>query len=103
MLTRREVLVGAIATGASMRIRTAVAKASEPATPVNLVHKRSVRFPLSVCLTGWTKPTIVLWGVSVYTALEALSLSSSSSQTDPPVATTSSHATRGIETHRLFQ
>jgi hypothetical protein len=38
MLTRREVLVGAIATGASMRIRTAVAKASEPATPVNLVH-----------------------------------------------------------------
>src|SRR5438876_337903 len=35
MLTRREVLVGAIAFGASMRIRTALAKASQPATSVN--------------------------------------------------------------------
>jgi predicted TIM-barrel fold metal-dependent hydrolase len=35
MLTRREVLLGAIAAGASMRIRTAVAQASQPATPVN--------------------------------------------------------------------
>lgn len=35
MLTRREVLVGAIAAGVNMRIRTAVAKASQPATPVD--------------------------------------------------------------------
>jgi hypothetical protein len=35
VLTRREVLVGAIAFGASMRARTAHAKASQPATPVN--------------------------------------------------------------------
>jgi predicted TIM-barrel fold metal-dependent hydrolase len=35
MLTRREVLVGAIAAGAIMRIRTALAKASKPATPVD--------------------------------------------------------------------
>jgi predicted TIM-barrel fold metal-dependent hydrolase len=35
MLTRREVLVGAIAAGAIMRIRTALAKASQPATPVD--------------------------------------------------------------------
>jgi predicted TIM-barrel fold metal-dependent hydrolase len=35
MLTRREVLIGAIALSASMRIRTARAKASQPATPVD--------------------------------------------------------------------
>jgi predicted TIM-barrel fold metal-dependent hydrolase len=35
MLTRREVLVGAIAIGAIMRIRTALAKASQPAMPVD--------------------------------------------------------------------
>lgn len=35
MLTRREVFVGVIATGAIMRIRTALAKASQPATPVD--------------------------------------------------------------------
>jgi predicted TIM-barrel fold metal-dependent hydrolase len=35
MLTRREVLVGAIAIGAAMRIRTTLAKASQPATPVD--------------------------------------------------------------------
>ena len=34
MLTRREVLIGAIVLGASVRIRTARAKASRPATPV---------------------------------------------------------------------
>src|SRR5438552_10816327 len=35
MLTRREVLIGAIAVGATMHIRTGFAKASQPATPVN--------------------------------------------------------------------
>jgi len=35
MLTRREILVGAIAAGAIMRTRTGLAKASRPATPVN--------------------------------------------------------------------
>jgi predicted TIM-barrel fold metal-dependent hydrolase len=35
MLTRREVLVGAIAIGATMHFRTALAKASQPATPVD--------------------------------------------------------------------
>jgi predicted TIM-barrel fold metal-dependent hydrolase len=35
MLTRREILVGAIAVGAIMRTRTGFAKASQPATPVN--------------------------------------------------------------------
>ena len=35
MLTRRELLVGAIAIGAMTRIRTALAKASQPATPVD--------------------------------------------------------------------
>jgi predicted TIM-barrel fold metal-dependent hydrolase len=35
MLTRRELLVGAIAIGAMTRIRTVVAKASQPATPVD--------------------------------------------------------------------
>ena len=35
MLTRRELLVGAIAVGAMTRIRTVVAKASQPATPVD--------------------------------------------------------------------
>ncbi len=35
MLTRREVLLGAIAAGATMRLRSAFAKASQPATPVN--------------------------------------------------------------------
>jgi len=35
MLTRREILVGAIAAGAVMRTRTGLAKASQPATPVN--------------------------------------------------------------------
>ena len=35
MLTRREVLVGAMAAGVIMRTRTGFAKASQPATPVN--------------------------------------------------------------------
>ena len=35
MLTRREVLIGAIAAGAAMHLRTGFAKASQPATPVN--------------------------------------------------------------------
>src|SRR5712692_6989753 len=35
MLTRREVLVGAIVAGAVMRARPSLAKASQPATPVN--------------------------------------------------------------------
>jgi predicted TIM-barrel fold metal-dependent hydrolase len=35
MPTRREVLLGAIAAGATMRFRSAFAKASQPATPVN--------------------------------------------------------------------
>jgi predicted TIM-barrel fold metal-dependent hydrolase len=35
MPTRREVLLGAIAAGATMRFRSAIAKASQPATPVN--------------------------------------------------------------------
>src|SRR5881398_3118799 len=35
MLTRREVLIGAIAAAAAMRFRTGLAKASQPATPVN--------------------------------------------------------------------
>ena len=35
MLTRREVLVGAIAIGAIMRTQTTLAKASQPATPVD--------------------------------------------------------------------
>jgi predicted TIM-barrel fold metal-dependent hydrolase len=35
MPTRREVLLGAIAAGATMRFRCAFAKASQPATPVN--------------------------------------------------------------------
>ncbi|HTU02947.1 MAG TPA: hypothetical protein VMG58_14055, partial [Candidatus Sulfotelmatobacter sp.] len=35
MLTRREVLVGAIATGAVLRTRTAFAKAAQPSTRVN--------------------------------------------------------------------
>ncbi len=35
MPTRREVLIGAIAVGATMHIRTGFAKASQPATPVN--------------------------------------------------------------------
>ncbi len=35
MLTRREVLIGAIAAGATMHLRTGFAKASQPATPVN--------------------------------------------------------------------
>ena len=35
MLTRREVLLGAIAIGAMMRARTGLAKASQPATPVD--------------------------------------------------------------------
>src|SRR2546421_9784333 len=35
MLTRREVLIGAIAAGATMHFRTGFAKASQPATPVN--------------------------------------------------------------------
>ena len=35
MLTRRELLTGAIAIGAMTRIRTVLAKASQPATPVN--------------------------------------------------------------------
>jgi len=35
MLTRRELLVGALAAGATMHMRTSFAKASQPATPVN--------------------------------------------------------------------
>src|SRR5438046_9080285 len=35
MLTRRDVLIGAIAAGAAMHFRSAFAKASQPATPVN--------------------------------------------------------------------
>src|SRR5213596_1285095 len=35
MLTRREVLIGAIAAGATMHLRTGFAKASQPATPVH--------------------------------------------------------------------
>src|SRR5438128_3823134 len=35
MPTRREVLIGAIAVGATMRTRIGFAKASQPATPVN--------------------------------------------------------------------
>ena len=35
MLTRRDVLIGALATGAAMHLRTGFAKASQPATPVN--------------------------------------------------------------------
>ena len=35
MLTRRDILVGTIAVGAIMRTRTGLAKASQPATPVN--------------------------------------------------------------------
>src|SRR3977135_1612294 len=35
MLTRRELLIGAIAPGATMHVRTGFAKASQPATPVN--------------------------------------------------------------------
>src|SRR5204862_4669370 len=35
MLTRREVLIGAIAAGAAMHLRTGFAKPSQPATPVN--------------------------------------------------------------------
>ncbi len=34
MLTRREVLIGAIALGVGMRLRTACAKASQPTTTV---------------------------------------------------------------------
>src|SRR6266851_1510829 len=35
MLTRRKLLIGAIAAGATMHIRSTFAKASQPATPVN--------------------------------------------------------------------
>src|SRR5256885_5549744 len=35
MLTRRDVLIGALAAGATMHIRSAFAKAAQPATPVN--------------------------------------------------------------------
>src|SRR5213596_3061961 len=35
MLTRREILIGAIAAGAAMHLRTGFAKASQPATRVN--------------------------------------------------------------------
>jgi len=35
VLTRREVLIGAIAAGATLHLRTGFAKASQPATPVN--------------------------------------------------------------------
>src|SRR5438552_5466654 len=57
MLTRREVLIGAIAVGATMHIRTGFAKASQPATPVNFdvpagacdchthIHGDPARFP----------------------------------------------------------
>src|SRR5947209_9107935 len=57
MPTRREVLIGAIAAGATMHIRTGFAKASQPATPVNFyvpagacdchthIHGDSAKFP----------------------------------------------------------
>src|SRR5437879_1954340 len=57
MLTRRDVLIGAIAAGATMHIRTGFAKASQPATPVNFdvpagasdchthIHGDSEKFP----------------------------------------------------------
>jgi len=35
MLTRRDILIGAVAAGAIMRTRTSLAKAAQPATPVN--------------------------------------------------------------------
>src|SRR6267154_2803094 len=35
MLTRRELLIGAIAAGATMHVRTGFSKASQPSTPVN--------------------------------------------------------------------
>jgi len=35
MPTRREILIGALAAGAAMHMRTGYAKASQPATPVN--------------------------------------------------------------------
>src|SRR5947208_2898692 len=57
MLTRRDVLIGAIAAGAAMHLRTGFAKASQPATPVNFdvpagacdchthIHGDSEKFP----------------------------------------------------------
>src|ERR1043166_8988616 len=57
MLTRREVLIGAIAAGATMHLRTSRAKASQPATPVTFdvpagacdchthIHGDPTRFP----------------------------------------------------------
>src|SRR6267154_6139500 len=35
MLTRRDILLGAVAAGAAVHLRTSFAKASQPATPVN--------------------------------------------------------------------
>ena len=35
MPTRREILIGALAAGAAMHMRTSYAKASQPGTPVN--------------------------------------------------------------------
>src|SRR2546430_8681356 len=43
MLTRRDVLIGAIAAGATMHLRTGFAKASQPATPVNFEDRKSTR------------------------------------------------------------
>src|SRR5207248_11784886 len=43
MLTRRDVLIGAIAAGATMHLRTGFAKASQPETPVNF------EVPLGAC------------------------------------------------------
>src|SRR5438309_12109584 len=60
MPTRREVLIGAIAAGATMHIRTGFAKASQPATPVNFdvpagacdchthIHGDPAKFPFFV-------------------------------------------------------
>ena len=60
MLTRREILVGAIAVGAVMRPRTGLAKASQPGTPVNFevpagacdchthIHGDPAKFPFFV-------------------------------------------------------
>src|SRR5215475_3225916 len=57
MLTRRDILVGAMAAGALMRTRTGLATASQPATPVNFevpagacdchthIHGDPARFP----------------------------------------------------------
>lgn len=62
MLTRREVLVGAIAAGVTMRTRTSFAKAAQPATPVSFdvppgacdchthIHGDPDKYPFSLAL-----------------------------------------------------